>query len=121
MWILKYIDLISDVDCWIDNPKYGNVIFMPDEGMLLFEWKILEWRDFNQPLLRDGGAEKLRKDPTVWPNPKVWTRDLRSSAKDAGALEKAQMWVNPEGGGFVAPTNCRLTVMLQSPPLPSGG
>ena len=28
-----------------------------------------------RPLLRDGGAEELRRDPTVGPHPKVWTID----------------------------------------------
>ena len=28
-----------------------------------------------RPLLRDGGAEELRADPTVGPHPKVWTID----------------------------------------------
>ena len=28
-----------------------------------------------RPLPRDGGAEELRVDPTVWPHPKVWTID----------------------------------------------
>ena len=28
-----------------------------------------------RPLLRDGGVEELRGDPTIGPHPKVWTID----------------------------------------------
>jgi len=55
--------------------------------------------DATRSLPRDGDVKELRGDPTVGPNPKVWTRGQNvSSAKD-GAPEGLTNVSPPQRGG----------------------